>query len=160
MPKGQIETADLIIAIGVLILLTTILIYTWNVYNTRLEEGIDNEKMQLQAFQITDMLVKTPGFPPLWETQPANAQAVGFATDDRVISAAKFDAFASLDYNTTKGLFDLKAYEYRVRIKNLAGAVIKEAGLNETSADVKRVVVYRYVIYNDEKALLEFAIWE
>ncbi len=163
MRKGQVESIDLFIAIGGFLLLSASLLYFWNIYNIRLNEEIENEKMQLNAFYITDLLTRTPGSPSSWEKEPDEPEdidAIGFAVSDRVISAEKVDAFINLNYNLTKDMFNINSYDYTLKIKNLGGTTLKEAGINQSSQDVKRFIVFRYVMYNDQKALLEFAIWK
>ncbi len=160
MRKGQVESVDLFIAVGGFLLLSASLLYFWNIYNIRLNEEIENEKMQLNAFHITDLITKTPGLPSSWEKEPEDVEVIGLAASDRVISSEKVDAFISLDYNSTKDLFNINAYDYTLRIKDLGGTTLKEAGINQSSQDVKKFMVFRYVMYNDQKALLEFAIWK
>ena len=63
MRKAQIASIDLFIAITIFLILAAITIYTWNLYNTRFNESLEYEKMQLITFQITDLLVKHPGYP-------------------------------------------------------------------------------------------------
>ncbi|MEM4244850.1 MAG: hypothetical protein QW404_00870 [Candidatus Nanoarchaeia archaeon] len=123
-------------------------------------DDLEDEEMQLHAFHITDMLVKTPGVPSRWEVSPQNVTVLGLASDDRVLSAEKIDAMANLSYETTKDLFDIHPYDYSLKVKTFGGVTLKELGLNYTSQDTKRVNLYRYVIFNGQRALFEFTVWK
>jgi len=158
MRKAQIASIDLFIAITIFLFLALITIYTWNLYNTRLGESLEYEKMQLIAFQITDLLVKNPGHPSGWEESPANVGVIGLAQDDRVLSQSKITAFANLDYDTSKERFNIEPYDYKFKIKDLSNNVIQESGqafIGDTS-----IVVERYVLLNNEKTIMEFTLWK
>ena len=157
MRKAQIASVDLFIAITVFLILAAATIYTWNLYNTRLTENLEYEKMQLIAFQITDLLVKNPGHPSGWE-ETSNAGVIGLAQDDRVLSQDKVTAFVNLDYNTSRELFNIELYDYKFRMKDLSNNVLQESG-QEFTGDTS-IVIERYVLFNNEKTIMEFTIWK
>lgn len=158
MRKAQLASIDLFIAITIFLLLAAATIYTWNLYNRRLNENLEYEKMQLTAFQITDLLVKNPGHPDGWEDNPINVGVIGLAQDDRILSQNKITAFANLDYNTTKERFNIEPYEYKFRIKTLSNSVIQESGQN--FAGDTSIAIERYVLLNDETRIMEFTLWK
>ena len=158
MRKGQIASVDLFIAFFVFILLISILVGTWNLYNQRLNESIEYEKMRLGAYYISDSFVKTPGTPSAWENNPSSVEIIGLAIDDRVLSSAKADAFANLSYATAREKLKIMGYNYGFRIKDLSNNIIMASGM-APAGDIS-VVVERYVTYENEKAIMEFALWK
>jgi hypothetical protein len=158
MRKAQIASIDLFIAITVFLLLTAATIYTWNLYNLRLNENLEYEKMQLIVFQITDLLVKSPGYPTAWEENPTNLGVIGLAQDDRILSQDKITAFTKLNYDTSKEKFNIELYDYKFRIKDLSNNIIQESGQNFTGDT--SIVIERYVLLNNEKRIMEFTLWK
>jgi len=158
MRKAQIASVDLFIAITVFLVLVAATIYTWNLYTTRLNENLEYEKMQLIAFQITDLLVKNPGSPSGWEETPNSAGVIGLAQDDRVLSQDKITAFVNLDYDLSKEKFNIELYDYKFRIKDRSNNVLQESGQDFTG-DIA-IAVERYVLLNDEKTIMEFMLWK
>lgn len=158
MRKAQLASVDLFIAIVVFLILVTATIYTWNLYNIRFNENLEYEKMELAAFQITDLLVKSPGHPTGWEENPLNVGVIGLAQDDRVLSQDKITAFVNLDYNTTRERLKIKNYDYKFRVKDLSDNILQESGLDFTGDT--SIVLERYVLLNNEKTIMEFTLWE
>ncbi|MBU4501733.1 MAG: hypothetical protein KKA79_04020 [Nanoarchaeota archaeon] len=158
MRKAQLASVDLFIAITVFLILITATIYTWNLYNIRFNENLEYEKMELVAFQITDLLVKNPGHPTGWEENSLNVGVIGLAQDDRILSQDKITAFVNFDYNTTKEKFKIMSYDYKFRVKDLSDNVLQESGLDFTGDT--SIVLERYVLLNNEKAIMEFTLWE
>lgn len=158
MRKAQIASVDLFIAITVFLFLLAATIYTWNLYTTRLNESLEYEKMQLITFQITDLLVKSPGHPTGWEEAPNNAGVIGLAQDDRVLSQDKITAFVNLDYDFSKEKFNIELYDYKFKIKDLSNNVLQESG-QDFDGDTA-IVIERYVLLNDEKTIMEFTLWK
>ena len=139
-------------------ILVSLTVYTWNLYNVRLNEDLEYEKIQLIAFQITDLLVKSPGYPAGWEENPSNVGIIGLAQNDRVLSQDKVTAFMNLEYNSSKERFNIEYYDYKFKIKSLSNSVMQESGLNfggDTS-----VVIERYVLLDDERRIMEFTLWK
>lgn len=158
MRKGQIASVDLFIAFTVFILLVSILVGMWNMYSQRLNEGIEYEKMRLAAYHISDSFVKTPGSPSAWELSPSSAEIFGLAIDDRVLSSAKANAFANISYSAAKEKLKIMGYNYRFRIKDLSNNILLASGM-APAGDIS-IVVERYVTYENEKAIMEFALWK
>ncbi|MFH1065377.1 MAG: hypothetical protein V1734_02620 [Nanoarchaeota archaeon] len=158
MRKGQIASVDLFIAFFVFILLISILVGTWNLYNQRLNESMEYEKMRLGAYYISDSFVKTSGTPSAWENNPSSVEIIGLAIDDRVLSSAKVDAFANLSYASAREKLKIMGYNYGFRIKDLSNNIIMASGM-APAGDIS-IVVERYVTYENEKAIMEFALWK
>ena len=158
MRKGQIATIDLFIALVVFFILIITVIQIWSLYNHRLGEDMDDETLQLLGFQISDFLVKSPGFPTAWEENVSSLEVIGLASSDRILSQEKINAFITLDYSLLKEKFNIEPFEYKFRIKDMTNNVINESGLNFTGD--KSVVTERYVMVKNEKRVMEFTLWK
>ncbi|QQG39780.1 MAG: hypothetical protein HYS81_05465 [Candidatus Aenigmatarchaeota archaeon] len=75
-------------------------------------------RLQAQAFRVTDDLIKTPGEPQRWES--ASAQAFGFAERPYLINATKLAAFNTTclaDYEGTKNTLGLSLQsDFQMRV--------------------------------------------
>ena len=158
MRKGQIASIDLFIAITIFVMLLGVVLHAWNLYNMRLQDNIEYERMQLAAFRVSDLLAKSTGYPGAWEENPGAAETLGLASSGRVLSASKVSAFASMGYDVSRQKLKLVPYEYRFRIKQLSNNVTTALGL-PVSGDLS-VTAERYVSYNNEKAIMEFTVWK
>jgi len=158
MRKAQVASIDLFIAITVFLILSVATIYTWNLYSTRLNESLNYEKMQLITLQITDLLVKNPGFPSGWEENINNLDVIGLAQDDRVLSQDKITAFIDLGYDVSKEKFNIEYYDYKFRLRDLSNNTLQESG--QDFAGDTSIVIERYVLVDDKKRIMEFMLWE
>lgn len=164
MRKAQVAVIDLFIALSIFILLIMIIVYLWNDYNTRINEDVEYERMQLAAYQITNQLIKTQGIPRAWEKDPLNFEEIGLVTIDRNLSAEKVDTFVTLSrtnnqYNLIKQSFNLEGYGYNFNITTLSNEDIKSSG--GTPKGTEEVIgIERYVMYNGEKTSFKFKIWK
>lgn len=158
MRKAQAVITDLFIALAIFVMLIVIIVYLWNDYSTRLSEDVEYERIQLIAYQITNQLIKTQGVPKAWEKNPSSFSEIGLATSDRKLSAEKVDSFVNLPYDTVRDALNLEGYGYSFKIKTLSNKALKSSG--GTPEETETVGLERYVIYNNEKSILEFKIWK
>ncbi len=154
--KGQVAIIDLFIAIAVFIILITITTLTWDLYNIRLDIRIDYDDMMIRAFQISDSLVKSSGYPGDWE-KTSNPSIIGLAEADRVLSKDKVSKFTSLNYNNVKDKMKINLYDYYFLIRNAGGDPIITSGVSPSGNYV--VNLARIVVYDNEPAIMEFALW-
>ncbi len=158
MHKGQIASIDLFIAVTIFLILLGVVLNAWNLYNIRLQGNIEYEKMQLKAFYVSDMLVKSSGYPSAWEEDISSAEAIGLALSDRDLSQQKLSAFLAMGYNTSKQMLKISPYEYSFRLRQLSNNLTLGSGM--VFAGELAVTAERYVTYNDEKAIMQLTIWE
>lgn len=157
--RAQLAVTDLFIALFVATILIVIIIFTWNRYTVILEENVDYEEMQIIAFQISDLLVKSKGEPEDWENDPNNVDVIGLASSDRELSPMKVEAFINLSYNITLKSLGAELYDYYFQLKHINGTKMAEHGVifppNSSVVNVPRLV-----IYENEEAIVEFAVWK
>ena len=155
--KSQIAVTDLFIALFVATILIIIVIFTWNRYSIILNEESDYRELQIIAFQTADLLVKSEGDPQNWENNPLNVDVIGLATDDRNLSAEKVNSFINLSYNFTLKSLGLELYDFYFQLKDINGTKLAEYGKTPKNFVVN---VQRLVLYENEKAIVEFALWK
>lgn len=158
--RAQIAVTDLFIALFIATILIILIVYSWNSYAVVLSDNVDYNEMQIIAFQITDLLVKTKGEPENWETNPDNADVIGLASSDRILSTEKVYAFINnLTYNNASLILGAGFYDFYFQLKHINGTKLADFGQsiipNRSVVNVPRVVSYK-----NEKAILEFAIWK
>ena len=155
--KSQIALTDLFIALFIATLLVGIIIFALNRYNLILNEESDYNKMQIIAFQTADLLVKSGGRPADWEKSPFEAEVIGLADADRTLSEDKLNAFTNLSYDYASELLGLELYDFHFQLKQINGTKLAEHGKTPANFVVN---VQRIVLYKNEKAIMEFAVWK
>ncbi len=157
LKKSQIAVTDLFIALFIATILIIIVIFTWNRYSIILNEESDYRELQIIAFQTADLLVKSEGDPQNWENNPLNVDVIGLATKDRNLSAEKVNSFINLSYNFTLKSLGLELYDFYFQLKDINGTKLAEHGKTPKNFVVN---VQRLVLYENEKAIVEFALWK
>ena len=153
MPKSQAAVADLFIAFFLFIIVLSATIYTWNLYITRIDEERENNEITMKAFQAAEALVKSQGIPENWSL--SNVNLTGLAENERILSFKKVDLFVNLTEEQIKNIFKIQLYNFSFVLKDIEGNKIKEIG---SITGEKSVNVKRYVVYENEPAILEFKI--
>lgn len=156
MSKAQLATTDFYVALIIFIILLGVILLTLNNYTIRLDREQDKNEILLVAFQLSDALVKNLGTPSSWEDNATKLEVIGLAEDDHILSAKKVDAFINLSYNTTKVF--IRNYDFYFRILDYYNNTLITYGMpfNGTSS----VSTRRYVIYNNENAIMELTLWK
>jgi len=155
--KSQVALTDLFIALFVATSLIIIIIFTWNRYIMTLNDESEHKEMQIIAFQVADLLVKSSGDPKNWENNPSNINVIGLSSSDRNLSIEKVNEFINLSYNNTAGKLGLEFYDFSFQLKHINGTQMINYGKNSSNNVVN---VQRIVSYKDEKTIMEFAVWK
>ena len=164
---------DLFIAISVFIILITITTLTWNLYNIRLTTRFDYDEMMIKGFQTSDLLVKSKGIPGDWHTNYNDTgntndirvikpqQLIGLADNERVLSVERVAAFKDISDakpQIIKDALKINLYNYYFVIRNQTGNPITNTGFFPSGKYA--VNLARIVLYNDQPAIMEFALWK
>lgn len=155
--KSQIAVTDLFIALFMATIIIIIIMFAWNRYTIILNEESDYRELEIIAFQTADLLVKSNGEPQNWENSPLNVEVIGLATEDRNLSLEKVDAFVNLSYNFTLRSLGLELYDFYFQLKDFNGTRLAEQGKTPENFVVN---IQRLVLYENEKAIVEFALWK
>ena len=165
--RGQAAITDLFIAVAIFVVLIAITTLIWNLYNVRLDSRLDYDTMLLRGYHITEGFIRSPGYPEDWETWATPAQTTqlfGLAHDDHIISPAKIERFVELSdpaqpsYIALKETMKISLYNYYFVLKAENNVPVYSAG-NHPSGKFT-VNLARYVVYNGQPHILEFAIWK
>jgi hypothetical protein len=106
---------------------------------------------------ISEILVKSEGYPSSWETNPAGVVVPGLASSENVLDNSKVIAFGNLSYNTTKQLFGLNK-ELFISIKTLDGTPVFSKGTELENAS--SVAIERLVYFNRSVCRLKVRIYD
>lgn len=158
MPKqAQLFTIDFFLALFIFSILLIASMVSWNNYNSKIISEMEYNTLMNKAFQISNALVKSQGYPVSWNSE--NVQIIGLASDDRMLSSDKVNEFIDIPKNTTEKIFKIYEYDFYFSLKNMDNVLLKEYGYNLTNAK-KSASIRRYVLYDGEKAVMEFTLWK
>ena len=137
--RGQAAVTDLFVAIGIFIVLVTVTSVLWNLYQVRLMNNMDHDETVVKAFQVSDILLKTPGEPSNWEQNVLNLGSesalpyikyIGLVEGDRKvpydkINALRLDLIGVPPRNITeedvKKMFHASQYRLGIKITSSDG---------------------------------------
>ncbi len=158
--KAQMAITDLFIALFAFTILIVIVVFVWNRYVLILGENSDYEEMKIVAFQTADLLVKSKGWPDNWEENPDGVEVIGLAGSDRNISAAKVSALINnVSYSNASRSLGVAYYNFSLQINHINGTKLE--GYGPSSFPNRSVInIQRLVHYENEKAVLQFALWK
>lgn len=160
--KGQVAVLDLFMSGLMFGIAITLVMFTWNSYNVKIEDQLDYNTNLIKAYHVSDLLVKYPGRPTGWHRYNTSNPAVtiGLAQEEGVLNIDKVDAFVNnLTYNYTKDKLEINNYEYFMRIVKLDETnFTPPLSKGNTSSTEQMITLRRYVLYNDEEAILEFTL--
>lgn len=153
MGRGQIAITDLMITIFILTILIIFFVYSWNLYNIRLNEKVEDDDMILLANKISDILVNE-GKPRNWNNETVEIIGLG---KDNIIDNGKLDMFLNMNYGFVKSKLNLRNYEFYFRINNLDGTNYRSFGI---IPEGKIISVGRLVELNGEEKEVEIMLWK
>ena len=164
--KTQLITTDLIVAVTIFIFIIVITIFPlWGIYEVRLNDRIDQTKMELKSFQVADILIKTPGIPNGWETLNNEEQIIipGLAMRNKEVLKEKIQKFTQLSEETIKTKLKINEYNFYFSLKILDNTEVGSVG--SIPQNPKNIFSIKdYVSYNDngvkQDAIMEIKIWE
>lgn len=165
--KGQIQSLDLFVSASVFIILIITLVLVWDNFSKKLDSKVNYEDLSEKAIKVTDILVETRGVPDKWENNSNNANVTGLVSNDRVLSNNKVSAFIDMDYNNTKKIFNIEAYDFYFRVIDSKGSIINitggeavEVGRKPSLTSKKAITIQRIVLNGGNEVVLEFMLWK
>src|SRR3989338_535384 len=157
--RGQLFSLDLMASGLGFIIFFIFLISVWLVLSSRLEEKREAEELQLQAFQITNMLIMSPGVPADWEENPAEVTIPGLQQSPGRLNQSKLDAFVALDYNQVQKTFNIGRFEYQFKVIGINGSLLYSAGIPPDNSSTRSISVNRWVLQENETQQILFTLW-
>ena len=154
--KAQVWSLDFIVSIVLFLSVLGPLFFVWSYVNTQSQQQIFFERTETLALSISDVLVRSMGFPEGWNENDVNV--IGLASDDNVLNSTKVSYLFSMgnsDYNKTKAILT-GGYDFFLNLTDINGTVHGTIGAKES--DRTFVPIERYCIYNERITKLEFAL--
>ncbi len=154
--RGQAAITDLFVAVGIFIILVTITSVLWNLYQVRLVNRIEYDDLVTKTFEMSDMMLKTPGYPDNWdylilagEITKDDIQYIGLVEEELKIPYNKTAAMDSalLQEDGIREIFRAGSYRLGIRIRNHAGDEVytmgRVSGGSKFSVNLGRDVLYQ-----------------
>jgi len=155
---GQVSVIDLFISVVVFGLIIVSIMLTWNSYNVKINEQIGYNELLIRGFQVSDLLSNYKGNPENWNKLGNNVTVIGLAESEGVISKDKLGNFTNMTYNDIKSKLNIKTYDFYFNLSAVNDG-FDEVVIGNKSGD-QTIVTRRLVLYEGEKGVLEFALWQ
>jgi hypothetical protein len=151
--KGQLSSADALIANVIFALILVFLVVFWYVAMGNIGNVTAKNSFEKSAVTITDIMLKSPGTPQDWENDPSSVETIGLAADagdHNVLSRKKIENFTTMDYNATKEVFGLdEMTEYYFLVEDLGGNVIYEGGNSNVAGRSTVISIVRFAVLGE-----------
>lgn len=152
--KGQIFSTDLFSSLFVFIIIFAALAIMWNNAIERQEKDESLKEIELEAMRVSDLIIRTPGYPANWENIPVdNVRNVGLINSDREIDKDKLNAFLLMNYDESKIKFSIQRFDYSFRL-------VKANITKGSSGGSNKILIRRPVLFNGTVDTFEFELWK
>lgn len=157
---GQVLIFDVFFALLGLFAVFIVLTSLWNAnYSVGVEE-LHAQDARVRALQAMNTLVKSPGDPADWNSDPSSANSLGLALADGSLSEARLDAFNSMDYDTARERLGLEGYDYYFEVNGLKHSYNASSGVDFNSDEGVYVFASRRVALLDGNSVeLSLKVW-
>lgn len=158
MKKAQLFSLEAILSIIVFMFVMLFLLSFWNIVSTRLNSAAASGELELQAAQITDILVSSRGFPEAWENDSASVIIPGLMFNPHNLEQQKVDAFVALNYSVIKHAFNIERFDFRFDVRDANGNLLSGVGVYP-STDDEAIVFQRFALINNQTRQVLFTLW-
>ncbi len=127
----------------------------------------DTEDILIKTITIMDNLIESPGYPSNWNS--TNVERIGLCYDRAKIDPYKLSEFMSINESTVYNSLNTGKYKVNINLQYPNGTIFRILD-NETkvgtifpedTSDLKNVLYLReYVVYQNEKLILEVRLWD
>ncbi|MDP3919007.1 MAG: hypothetical protein Q8Q35_03855 [Nanoarchaeota archaeon] len=157
--KGQLFSMDLVVSLVAFSVVLLFLFGMWNLYSVRLNENIASADLSLTAFQVTDTLIKSKGFPSTWENDLNNISTIGLNSYPGALDQNKVNTFLTMDYNYTKEIFNIERMDFQFRIFDSYGNEVNSIGIAPTDDASESITITRIILIDGTKRKILFTLW-
>lgn len=169
--RAQTSSIDLFIAISIFTVLFVLVILAWNSYAAALSTRLDSAETELKAFQLSELLLKTPGYPGMWEKLENSSGIIelGLAEKPNALSrekAIRLTDSAFLNKSSIRDTLNINLYNFTIIITDTSGNIKYEngnplsAGDSLPAAKKNVVILKRAALYETENAILKIVLWK
>ncbi len=154
--KGSVSM-DFVFASLLFILLLGFTVVAYQGYVDTYLKDESKRNLESNVLSISEILVKSKGYPSSWETNPAGVVVPGLASSENILDNDKVIALGNLSYNSTKQLFGLNK-ELFISIKTLDGTLVFSKGTEQEN--MSSVAIERLVYFNRTACRLKVRIYD
>lgn len=160
--KGQVVILDLAIALIIFMSAMVFIVLTYQNGITKLDRETRYNSWVLESYGITDLLIKSEGYPQDWNA--SDVVVIGLASADRVLSTDKITRFTLLEYNKTKQLLGISGNEFFLQIRDVNNINLFEAGAspleeNPCNKTYESITTQRFAMWEEQRVLVYFTLW-
>ena len=159
--RGQINSIDMVVSFILVIIVITFTTVFWMNGAASSINSASRMRLTTSLFSASDLLLKSPGVPNIWEQNTSNIKSIGLSSQSsqNVLSASKIDNFTSLPYSTIQSLLGMSGHEFYFLIEDTNGNQLYSVGNNTISGD-RSVSITRYAILNNQIVRARFVAHE
>ncbi|MEM2137856.1 MAG: hypothetical protein QW568_02105 [Candidatus Anstonellaceae archaeon] len=117
---------------------------------------LQKNRYEYAALAASDMLVRGPGEPAMWETNVSSLQKIGLARTSNVLSKEKLAAFAEMPYDDVRSLLGVDS-DFFFYVEDMGGSRLYEAG--RPGAGKATVVVTRFAILDGKNVFVKLNVY-
>ncbi len=154
------NSIDAVLALLIFAALMVFFLMFWTNSIVSMKNLVVKNRFEYAALSVTDLLVKSPGLPSKWESDPAYVQEIGLASGENSLSGRKLAAFENLanaSYSNTKKLLGIDS-EYFFYVEDLNGSRLYEAG-NATMNAENSITITRFATLNEKNVRVRLSVY-
>jgi hypothetical protein len=153
--KGQVLSADFLIASGIFILTIIILYSHWSYTNVQLEETRKLNEITDAAYTISNVWFRE-GTPEYWSA--SNVIDLGLQNNHR-FNQSKLNALNNIGYAKVKKMIGIPLYDFYLRIHDTENNTFFDFGIFPSDSESIEIVK-RIGIMNNTIVFVETMVWE
>lgn len=112
--KGQIFTSDFSASIFIFFIIVSVAFMSWNMAVNKVNEFDDYGLMQEKSQHVSDILIRTPGYPLDWNS--TSVGIIGLSTQDQhVLDPHKLSELKLMDYDSMKSGLGISRYDFSLK---------------------------------------------
>ena len=157
--KGQIFSIDATVSLMSFVMIFMVVLAVYNLYATRLNDGVLSNELQLNAFLMSNSLINTKGEPINWHHDVNNTTIMGLAKHSGIGDQEKIDVFMNMDYNLSKQIFNIEKFEYYFRVFDENGELLNKSGERIGNESIEAVSVNRFVLIDNQTRQLQLLFY-
>ena len=160
--KAQLFTQDFILSIVMFLAIVSLGNSAWENVMEKTSSDDTIGYMQQKAFYITDIIIKTRGYPEDWNSTDVELAGLS-GGKNHMLSIEKIDMFGNVSYSQCIDMWDIPGYGFNLTIRNSTDIILSGGAAIPANATV--VLPYSRIVNIDygnhaDKGKFEFIFWK
>ncbi|MBW6451691.1 MAG: hypothetical protein K0B02_03085 [DPANN group archaeon] len=160
--KGQLFTQDFILSLLIFLMIVSLSISIWDNITEKTRNIDTVTYMQQKAFYITDILIKTKGYPENWNS--TTVELIGLSTGkNHMIGIEKINMLDNISYDDIIEMWDINSFGFNMTFWNSTEIITSYGKITPYNATIvlpfTRIINIAYENYTD-KGLFKFIFWK